>query len=213
MKNIKQGRKPQLILLSIISFLLFVTFAREVLDTNGFYIDTAVSQFVYSYRTPLLTDSMHLISFLGGEFILVATCIISVVMFLKGYKKEALLFFFIVTLGSALNIFIKYLLQVPRPTIDPVYVEKFYSFPSGHAMNSFIFYATVSYFVFHLTGNKKWGAIITVISSVLIILIGFSRVYLGVHFPSDVLAGFLAGFCWVVTAIVFSIPILSRKKR
>jgi len=187
---------------SISSFIYFITFTEDVLAKQKLFTDTVISQSIYSLRTPELTSVMQFLSFLGGEFILFASVVITVALLLKGCKREAGLFSFAILFGFFLNNIIKYLLKVPRPTIDPLVIESFYSFPSGHAMSSFIFYGILAYLVFHFTRKKRISLIATLLSLTIIFLIGLSRVYLGVHYRSDVLAGFVAGFWWLVTVIL-----------
>lgn len=196
------------IISGLASFILFIDIAEDVLKKEGIFIDTAIAQFVYSFRNPVLTTIMRFISFLGAEFIIFATVFITLFFLCNKHKREATLFFFMISMGFVLNTVIKYLLKIPRPDIDPLYIEKFYGFPSGHAMNSFIFYASLSYFMFHFTHNKKLSVALSCVSGILIILIGFSRIYLGVHYPSDVIAGFIVGFWWLVTTIVMDKTII-----
>lgn len=190
------------IILSLLSLLSFAYITEDILKKEGVNIDTAISQAVYTYRSPVLTDLMYSLSFLGGGFIMIATLIIMSILILKNYKREAMLLFILVLGGHLITGLIKYLLQVPRPTLAPLYIEKLYSFPSGHAMNSFIFYAGLAYLTFHLTRNRLLSILLSAVAVILIFLIGFSRIYLGVHFPSDVIAGFIAGFWWLVTVIL-----------
>jgi len=101
-----------------------------------------------------------------------------------------------------LNNLLKLILKVPRPDLDPLFFAKFYGFPSGHSMMSFIFYACLVYFSFKYLHNTKVKIAVLIASINIIILVGFSRIYLGVHNPTDVLGGFIAGFWWVTTAIL-----------
>lgn len=154
-------------------------------------------------RSPLLTKIMETITFFGsGTFLVPAAAIIIIYLFLKKHKAESFLFFIVLAMGLILNNLIKILVQRPRPDLSPIFIEQTFSFPSGHAMNSFIFYALLAYLIFHFTKNKKLAFIISVISIILIVLIGISRIYLGVHYPSDVIAGFIAGFWWFITALL-----------
>ena len=190
------------IVFSLLSLLLFLEILSEVLSKDILFIDTLVLNFIYSFRDPLLTNIMHFVSFLGGEFMLLSATVIVVFLAFKQHKKEAVLFAFIVLSGYVLNNAIKYLLKVPRPDIDPLSATGFYSFPSGHAMNSLIFYGLLAYFTFHFTRNRGLGVLVSVLSIILIILIGFSRLYLGLHYTSDVIGGFIAGFWLLTTAIL-----------
>lgn len=100
--------------------------------------------------------------------------------------------------------FLKQIIQRPRPDIMPSVVETSYSFPSGHAMNSSVFYLTIAFYTYHFTRKKKLSLVVTGGAIVLLLLIGFSRVYLGVHYPSDVVAGYVVGVWWLTTAILIS---------
>ena len=106
------------------------------------------------------------------------------------------MFALIVGMAPVITAILKHLNQRPRPFDNPLISLFDYSFPSGHAMTSFVFYFTISYFVYHFTKNKLITFITFVASVILISLIGISRIYLGVHYPSDVIAGYLGGLCW-----------------
>lgn len=80
--------------------------------------------------------------------------------------------------------------------------ETGYSFPSGHAMVTLVFYGTLLYFAFRHIPSRSLRSLLTVLAIFLILAIGVSLVYLGVHYPSDVLGSYLAGFCWLVISII-----------
>jgi undecaprenyl-diphosphatase len=105
--------------------------------------------------------------------------------------------------GIALNFLLKSMFQRPRPTFLPLVQENFYSFPSGHAMNSFIFYTSLSFFIFRRIRNKYLRIGLIFLSMMFILLIGISRVYLGAHYASDVVAGYVTGFLWFVLVLFF----------
>ncbi len=189
------------IFLSIGSIVLFIKLSREVFSEPAFAYDQIISQIIYSFRNPLLTKIMLLITNLGGGYILIPATIIIIFLIVRKHKEEAFLFSIILLMGCILNISLKSILQRPRPGIAPLINATSYSFPSGHAMNSFVFYTTVSFYFFRFTRKKKLSIYISFASLLIIILIGFSRVYLGVHYPTDILAGYSAGFAWFATAI------------
>ena len=110
--------------------------------------------------------------------------------------------------GSAvLNQLLKGLFARPRPYFEhPLLIETSYSFPSGHAMGSFVLYGMLAYFA--VLALKTWRARTAVVfgAALLVLLIGLSRMYLGVHYFSDVVAGFAAGGVWLsacITAMEF----------
>ena len=102
---------------------------------------------------------------------------------------------------TILNQLLKRLLQRPRPTEFRIIEENGYSFPSGHSMVSMAFYGYLIYLIYRFVKNKylKWISI--VLLSLLICLIGISRIYLGVHYTSDVLGGFLISISYLVIYI------------
>jgi membrane-associated phospholipid phosphatase len=199
--------------LCLLSFFFFIVITDEVLEKEGTSLDLVVSQAVYEFRSPVLNDLMYTISFFGGEFTLFAAVCIASYLLLKNYKREAIFLFLTISGGYAINLALKYLLKIPRPSIDPLYIERFYSFPSGHAMNSFIFYAALAYLTYHFTKQRILSVTTAIAASILIFLIGFSRIYLGVHYPSDVIAGFIAGFWWVITTILIDKTLVFYRSR
>lgn len=199
------------LVVSGLSFIFFIDIAKDVLEKEVLFIDTSISQFIYSFRTPVLTEIMQFISFLGGKFLILACTIMIGLLVWKKHKRETILFSFTVLAGLLLNNAIKVLLQVPRPNISPIDTSDSYSFPSGHAMNSFIFYALLSYFMFHFTRNKKLSILFSIAAMSLVFLIGLSRVYLGVHYPSDIIAGFTGGFWWFITAVLIDKTVIFYK--
>lgn len=186
----------------VTTYLLADLTKDTLFDKTVLQFDTNISKYFYTLRTPLLTQVMIIISQLGADFILAVSTLILIFFTWKKHKEESILFFIMLIFGAFLNILLKDIFQRPRPTLDPLLTISSYSFPSGHAMNSFVFYVAVSYFIYHFTRNIKLGFIAVSFSVLLIFLIGISRIYLGVHYPSDVLAGYLTGLLWFVLVLV-----------
>lgn len=189
--------------LALLSILIFDEIADHVYAEKTHAIDIFLSQSIYHIRTPWLTEIMKGISFLGAEFTLIIASLGIILLAIIHRKREAVFFTGVLLLGALLNHVLKILYQRPRPDIDPLISLSSFSFPSAHAMNAFIFYAVVSYFVFHITKRTLLSVVVVAIAISIILLVGFSRIYLGVHYPSDVLAGYFAGFCIFVSAILF----------
>lgn len=188
--------------LCVFSLLLFFYLAHEMINKEFVSVDTNISLFAYSLRTPLLTQFMLLMSSFGQNICLALTALIGVIFLIKKHNKEAVLFCVVLIMGLVLNHSLKFMFHRPRPTISPLVIERSYSFPSGHAMNSFIFYGLLAYFSYHFFRNKTLTIVSSVGAVVLILLIGFSRIYLGVHYFTDVLAGYIAGFWWFITVLL-----------
>jgi len=190
------------LVLSAAFLFIFFHLTNEVLEKEILAYDIALSKMVYSLRTPFLTQVMIVISFLGVAPALATTALISIFLLIKHHRKEAVLFSLTLIIGFILNIGLKSLTHRVRPLISPLVIERSYSFPSGHAMNAFIFYSLLAYFSHHFIQKRNVSHAIIILSSVLILLVGVSRVYLGVHYPSDVVAGYIAGFVVFMMALV-----------
>ncbi len=145
---------------------------------------------------------MLFITSLGGIGLFVAVVAVTGFFLWRHYDREAIFLVLLVGIGAALNLLLKDKFQVPRPDLAPLLDQSGYSFPSGHAMDSFVFYGVLPILVYHLTRHVGPTILAGLLAAILIFLIGFSRVYLGVHYPSDVVAGWIAGFWWLATALV-----------
>ncbi len=180
-------------LLAIIAYLSFFL----VIFTNQLgSFDKTIIDWVYSFRSDVLTVLMKGITFLGGEiFITIGILVLLGVLYQK-HKVSTFNFTVLLVFGTIINLVLKLVYQRQRPNYLPLMFEATHSFPSGHAMNSFIFYACVAYFINRNTKNVKVRIFSVSFFGVLIGLIGLSRIYLGVHYPSDVLAGYIAGLLW-----------------
>lgn len=167
--------------------------------------DIAISHLIYQLRSPFLTAIMEIVTALGDSFILITGILITLYLAWKKKKREALIFVSVLLIGLGCNLLLKELIERPRPDMNPLILLQSYSFPSGHAMNSFIFYTYLAYFIYHFTRKKTPTVVATLMAGAVILLIGFSRVYLGVHYPSDILAGYFAG-----AIVFFSIFMLTK---
>lgn len=175
--------------------IIYDLFAKEVMlkDILGY-------KFISKY---LINDTTlpiaKFITNLGGVWFLISLTAISFITCIV--LKRKLIGAFIVLnimISSGLNQILKHIVQRPRPTEYRLIDETGYSFPSGHSMVSAAFYGLFIYLIFKNVKNKyiKWISIITL--SILIILIGGSRIYLGVHYTSDVLAGFFISISYLI---------------
>lgn len=195
--------------LVLLTVIVFFKLGENILDQDVAAFDLYITQFVYFFRTPFMTEVMFVVTFFGGEIFLGTAIIVTtfLLLFYK-HKKDALVFGFILFTGIGLNVFLKSLYQRPRPEFLPLAEEATASFPSGHAMNSFFFYTCLSYIIFRKLKNRRLKMFLLSGSAFLVFLIGVSRIYLGVHFPSDVIAGFAAGLCWFVIVLMFERSIM-----
>ena len=167
-------------------------FNKEIMkgDIIGYKI---VSTFLISdFATPI---AKFITNFGGAIFLVIATITLFIVI---RNKKIGISILSNLAIVTVLNQLIKRILQRPRPTEYRIIEETGYSFPSGHSMVSMAFYGYFIYLIYKYVKNKyvKWISIILL--SLLICLIGISRIYLGVHYTSDVLGGFLISISYLV---------------
>ncbi len=165
-------------------------------------IDQQLAEFLFEIRSPMVVSTLLLVSKLGGAVgITTISLIASLVL---GYQKKyrQALGLIVAVAGSALTMAtIKFFVDRPRPVGLAAVSEDFSSFPSGHATAAAALYGFLIYLLW-LTGRPKTTKIVgTIDLSILILLIGFSRLYLGVHFLTDVLAGFALGAAWISIGI------------
>ena len=183
-----------------ICFIGFLALAEDVFNKeimNGDIIGyKMISTFLISdFATPI---AKFITNFGGAIFIIALTALL--VIAIKN-KKMGLSIFTNLVIITVLNQSLKRILQRPRPTEYRIIQETGYSFPSGHSMISMAFYGYLIYLIYRYVKNKyiKWISISLL--SILICLIGISRIYLGVHYTSDVLGGFLISISYLVIYI------------
>lgn len=182
------------------SFLLFFGWlAEEVFEGDTRIFDETIRNFVHERSSPALTSAMIFFSFLGSPLFLIILGILIVAAFSYLGHRRAIILFLITMAGE---IFLEFSLKQFFGRVRPEAFFDYplplsYSFPSGHAFGSLCFYGIVTLLTAERMKSKPIKITVCILSALLIFLIGFSRIYLGVHYPSDVVAGFLAGFFWI----------------
>jgi membrane-associated phospholipid phosphatase len=185
------------------SLLIFSMVVGEVFIEKEQDLEAAAFAFTTSIASPLMTQVMLGISFLASrEFISVAALVIFVYfLFIRKHRWYSLRIP-VVAIGSvSLNLIMKWLFGRPRPTLVHLTEVTGLSFPSGHAMMSFSFYGLLIYLILEKVGNRFIKYSLSFSLLVLMHLIGLSRVYLHVHYASDVLAGFSLGTIWLIICL------------
>jgi len=149
---------------------------------------------------PGLTGFWGTITSLGNIFLVVLVAVIvGVILFIRKNWWRLLALFLGVAIGQAVLNILKLIFQKPRPKTE-MYVFSS-SFPSGHVFSATVIYGFCIYLTFRFINNATVKWIVATLLALLILLIGFSRVYLGVHWLSDVLAGYATGFAWLLFSI------------
>lgn len=178
--------KTRWITLSVL-LLFFIVITILLLSDKLYDFDTYVYNLLISFESKNLTSYFKIITVFANT----KTIIILLGLSLFFKKKEALYLNLTVIISTIINQVLKYLFQRPRPILINKIVETGYSFPSGHAMASVSFYGFIIYLIIESHLNKKIKWITSILLTILIISICISRIYLGVHFASDVIAGVL----------------------
>ncbi len=178
--------------------------------------DDAITGWVLRWESPLLTRYFNAITDLGDR---VAFAVLSVILFAYFYFRKGNLIFavqalVVLLIAGALNFWLKDLIARPRPEAAHEFGISTLSFPSGHAMSSIAFYGFLIHLTWRIYKSQLKKVAITTILVLFIISIGLSRVYLQVHYPSDVLAGFAAGgICLIIFILIFSYMRFRQRKK
>jgi membrane-associated phospholipid phosphatase len=193
------------------SLIAFVLITRRIFVLRNENLDYKVFEALEPYVNATNNKIMLGITFLGRhEFLIPANLIlIAYFLFVKKHKWYSIKVPAIALSSVALMFVLKHLFGRARPLIPLLEEARGLSFPSGHALMSVTFYGLMIYLIWHNVKNPllKWTSIGSL--SVLVLLIGFSRIYLRVHYPTDVMAGFAMGFLW----LVISISLINRMEK
>lgn len=178
-----------------IFLILFIIMIINVRNNPIFEIDKLVSEFMTNIRTNSLTTIIKILTNLGSGVFLIVLSVLLVII-LKN-KKVSFAICLNLLSGFLLNFGLKTLVARARP-INPLIEVTGYSFPSGHTTTSFVFYGFLIYLIFNSNITKKFKTILIGISTLTIIVIMFSRVYLGAHFISDVIGSILLSVPYLI---------------
>ena len=177
----------------------FAELAGAVVEGDSRRFDRAALIWIHAHSPEWLADPMRLVTALGYYWVVLPLLAAVVFIFyLKGWRLSAHLLLVSTVGGFLLTTVLKSVFGRARPELfDTGYTASYYSFPSGHATVAVGFYGTLTLILaYRLRGPARWA--VAAGGALLVLLIGFSRLYLGVHYPTDVLAGFLAAPLWVI---------------
>ncbi len=177
----------------------FVRIADSVLEGETTQFDEGVLRWLDRHATPMLDRMAIEVTALGSGLVVVVV-VLSLSAVLWQLRQRYLVYLLWLTTGGSalLNVILKYSFDRPRPRVFEwrVHYPVTSSFPSGHAMTAAVVYLTVAIIVFRIDGSRRLGFIALFCSAILMLLVGLSRLYVGVHYPSDVVAGYAAGVGW-----------------
>jgi len=201
-------------LLSLIGAIGFTLISIWIGDQRITNFDQIIISKVQGAESDNLTAIMKFFSLIGSGLVVSILAIIMLAVLAKLQYRRELLFYVGILLGSTiLNTVLKLIFQRVRPTIHRIVEVNGYSFPSGHSMAAFTFYGIIIFLLWKHIPNFYWRIIMIAVGSVMILAIGISRIYLGVHYPSDIVGGYLASGTWLAISIGLYQYVLERRSR
>jgi membrane-associated phospholipid phosphatase len=190
------------LLILAVSLWAFAAIADAMADGETAY-DQSLANWLHARATDPLTELFEAVTTLGNGVVLAGvTAIAGYLLLRRGYRREGLLVVLAFVGAEILSYSLKLGFRRDRPFFaDPLATERTFSFPSGHSTVSLAVYGALAVVLARrLRGRAKLAALAA--AALLVSMIGFSRLYLGVHFLTDVLAGFAAGTAWLATCVI-----------
>jgi undecaprenyl-diphosphatase len=212
-------RRPEPLYLAAIALFIFITLLTGILNNAGWIhtIDQQVIAAVTQFHPVTFKPLLILITSLGNPASLVLlTMAFAVVLLLKRYRYAALFAASMGALMSLVNVGIKYWVRRPRPFIADPQIRALvhaggFSFPSGHSSGTMIFYGSMILLAWALLKRQSAKWLITCLASSMILLTGYSRIFVRVHYPTDVFAGFSLGFALLMVSWWYFSPYLTNR--
>ncbi len=187
MENLVLTKLEKLAILFITTWIFLIFRNRLVI------IDNVVYLFLIGFKSPIVTGIIKTMTYLGSAYVLIPLAILS--FFIVKNKKINYLITINLILSFLCNQILKRVFRRSRPIFTHLVKESGFSFPSGHAMVSFCFYGLIIYLIHKSNLNNK--KTYELLLSLIIFIIGLTRIYLGVHFFSDIIGGFVFGLLYL----------------
>jgi undecaprenyl-diphosphatase len=193
------------LLISLLCAIGFGLIALLVSDKKIAQFDSTIIAAVQGFESPGLTFIMKFFTFIGSgtQVVVIALLVLFFLFKVLHHRRELILFIWVVLGSTILNEILKTVFHRARPTIHRIVEANGFSFPSGHSMAAFSLYGVIAFLLWRHLSTSLGRGLLVLFSIFMIIMIGVSRIYLGVHYPSDVLGGFLASGCLLAVSIWF----------
>ena len=188
----------------IISIILFIIIAISISLYDNIPLDSNIYNTIKNIITPTNTHIFKIITFTASTLGIIIICLLSFII----NKKSGILLTFNTIIITVINLISKLIFRRDRPTINQLVFEDTYSFPSGHTITATVVYGFIIYLIYKSNLSKKEKIIYISILILLILLIGVSRIYLGVHYFTDVIGAIALGISYLIIAIY----IIEKKK-
>jgi membrane-associated phospholipid phosphatase len=183
--------------IGLCSFLVFCKIAYELIWNKLSGFDQTVAGWIIVWRSPRLTEIMRFMTNLGSTGTIIGVLVVGTVVGLQYWRRFDVPLLNLGTAGAfLLSESLKQIFQRARPPLPWLGSAAGYSFPSGHSLISLVLYGILAYLLFQNIKDRAWRIRTTLLLILLPLLIGISRIYLGVHYPSDVLAGWALAIGW-----------------
>ena len=206
-------KRKGLISTSIISLIIFILILIGI-SSNGFLVnlDSSINS-LWAIKNPFLTNVSKIIDLVFDTWsMIVISLFLSVFLCFKYSKKEGAFFSFTILLGAAVIYLTKEFVQRARPSNALINSSSF-AFPSGHTATAVVFFGLLIYLILRKSKSKSFKLVFIFVSIFMIVLIGFTRLYLNLHWFSDVLGGLALGVFVLTSCILLkNIFIETRKK-
>lgn len=192
------------ILVLVTAGLFFGLIAQNVVSGGAFTIvDVQIAQWLHERSTPLITQGLLIVTNLHDPIVISAISVLMTLYFIwKKHWYAVLVLVLVVQGGMLLNLLAKHVFQRARPSFEnPLITLTTYSFPSGHVAASTVFYGVVAVLFISQNSSRKRAICILMMAFSMVALVAFSRIYLGAHYLSDVLAAFLEAIAWIVICL------------
>ena len=199
-----------IIILAIILLLEIILVKLNIFDP--------IDNFIYSHASKIINNTNTIIfkgfSLLGTEIFIILFCLLFIIL----KKSRGVAITIIVFASTLLNQALKLIVGRPRPSINPLAIEKSFSFPSGHTMIMIVMGGILLYLLWQEKGSKIKKTILTIIIVLIALTVMFSRIYLGVHYFSDIIGGITSGLLFLFISYYyytfkFKVPYYPEKKK
>lgn len=197
------------------ALIFFGWLADEVLEGETRHFDEVTRAAVHQLASPALTAIMRGISFVGSTISLTLATVAIVVCFaMRKWGREAKLLAITMVGAALLNVTLKLTFKRARPVpFFNLTAPETYSFPSGHSLMSCCFFGALAAILTGRIKRKRVRALVWTLATAMFLLIGFSRIYLGVHHTTDVIAGFAAAMIWILIIRFVEMELRRRRRR
>lgn len=183
-------------IICLISLIIFIILSILVITKNDIYLDSVIYNFISKYRSDDLTYIVKNLTHVSSAFVVILITVLVLIIFKN--KKYGLFMSIDLVLITILQYVLKYTFTRNRPVDINLIEETGYSFPSGHSLTAMAFYGFIIYLIYTSKISKKNKYIYIIFFSMLILVTGLSRIYLGVHFFTDVLGAFSLSLSFLI---------------